>query len=638
MNPFFQRASERYRDSEAFLSIVSPEPLRMHFQKPAEEGRLLDRLVIVRGTPGSGKTTMARLLELDVMDALRRHRAPAEHKDVFAALNDCGFMEAGVPRVAAVRLPLESEYRQYWELPYDSHIKARLLMRLLQARAVLKWVRLLRQGASVGADIQVIMAKDASATATAIGGPSLEALRQRAAEVERAVHSIGAALLPPHEDQFPEAANSPYSPFDVIAGFQRFVESRRVVLQPLVILDDVHELHQAQLASLQRDLARREIPVARWMLTRLDALPPDEALEPVTDSSASGLDKSREVTRISLQQRSRGAKTSGGYKRLASQMADRYLQRIDMFSSRNLRRFDSLVASDVPPLSDVKLERLRETVARTQTGLAVADARAAALAQAVAEFLEARPVRGAGEDVALAMTSILMHRFAKRTPQTNLFEEDRDDDLSKEPVPNSGVLRGAEMHLLHAFERPVYFGFDAIRDASWENAELFLHLAGRLVELSEAQIVQQKAPALSAEVQHRQLRAKASEIVAEWGFPFAQEVRTLTSLLAEECLRKTLEPNAPLGAGAGAVGIPESEFVDIGSRRPFLARVLHYGVAYNAFTAIRNYSQGERGKRWCLIELGGVVRLAHGLTLARGGFIERNLNHLETTLHREPSQ
>jgi hypothetical protein len=131
-------------------------------------------------------------------------------------------------------------------------------------------------------------------------------------------------------------------------------------------------------------------------------------------------------------------------------------------------------------------------------------------------------------------------------------------------------------------------------------------------------------------MQHRLLRERATETVDHWEFPQHRAVRRLADRLAKACVDKSLEANASLGGGANAVGIPQEEFENIPNAFPDLARVLQFGVAYNAFTLVPNH--GTKKRVWCLLELGGNLLLHYGLTLRRGGFVERRASDLASML------
>ena len=138
---------------------------------------------------------------------------------------------------------------------------------------------------------------------------------------------------------------------------------------------------------------------------------------------------------------------------------------------------------------------------------------------------------------------------------------------------------------------------------------------------------------LPSDVQHKLLRERAAQMISEWDFPQFDFVRRLAEGIATQCLAKSLEGNASLGGGANAVGIPQDEFDCILRINPGLARVIKFGVAYNAFALVPNHR--TKNRTWCLIELGGVLLLYHGLTLKRGGFLERRIDDLVHLLRND---
>jgi hypothetical protein len=97
-NPFEKRATEYLRDDEAFLTVVTPEPLATFFQKPAREGRLYDRLAMI----SSGKTTLARLFQFSTIQTLLRNRGINTYKPLIDTLTACDAIDVRGPDCRAL--------------------------------------------------------------------------------------------------------------------------------------------------------------------------------------------------------------------------------------------------------------------------------------------------------------------------------------------------------------------------------------------------------------------------------------------------------------------------------------------------------------------------------------------------------
>ena len=629
VNPFEKRATEYLRDDEAFLAVVTPEPLETFFRDPAKEDRLYDRLVLVVGTPGSGKTTLARLFQYQTIRALLRNRSIDSHRPLVDALTTCGAISDGQPIVLGARLSLESEYREVWDFPYTSELKTGLMTALLQSRAVLGWIRNLQAAGVSVEEIEIVPRPGAEAATYAIGGATGAGLLARAREVELGIYRVAAALVAPPVDQIDQAALDGYRPFDVIESFRLRTNDQIALLRPLIIFDDAHRLHPEQLSSLVHWLVRRELRVSRWILTRLDALAPaDVLLDRAIEAVEPGVQRTREITEIWMQSDKQRARQRRAFRTMSKDMANRYLGQMDVFSRRGLRSLPDLLSTSPVSLSTSKSDAVASHANAVQKRVGMSTERRRSLETDVVSYLSARGENAT--DLRLATTTVLMERYGKRTPQRGLFDDDIEIEPNRPLKADSGVVDGAQIHLLHRHGRPYYFGIDAVCDASSENAEQFLQLTGRLVSQAETQLIRGKEATLSSAVQHKLLRDRATEMIAEWDFPQFQLVRRLADGIASQCLERSLEGNASLGGGANAFGIPQSEFDSIPNDFPELARVLQFGVAYNAFALVRNH--GGKGELWCLVELSGVLLLHHGLTLKRGGYLERGVEDLSALL------
>ena len=632
-NPFLRRATEYVRDDVSFMAIVSPAPLTTFLAKHPNKDELFELPVRIIGEPGSGKTMLARLAEFKMVEAILGDLSNKTNGELAAALADAGFLSDAKPKIAAVRVPMESDYRDFWELPYNDKVKTKLALWLIQARTMLALLRNLTANKTRSLSDINFVARDATeAQLGQIGGLTGEGIRKRALEVQKAIYSVAAGLRPPTLDKLPRAATEPYEPFDAISGIEIPWEHETRQLNPVVMLDDVHALHPDQSAAIFSSLARREIRFGRWCMMRLDALSPGAVLGAPQSQESHNLILGRDFIDIRMQDwsGSRGTERKQ-FRSIALDMANRYLPHVQALKNRNATNFSALLPTEPPSIRASSLKDLAAKVDREQRKLEVTDRRREELANLAKEHLANASSYDRGQEVELAMTRILMHRYANRvrnmTP--SLF-----DDFDPEPASplkvDSQVAEGARLHLHHLYSRPMHYGFEDLCDASNENAEVFLQFSGALVARMETLAIRNQSPALKARAQQDTLSEKAKAIMNGWSFAFAGSVRKLVDAIATECLEISKTPNARLGGGANAIGVTEFEMSAMLEKEEDVAVVLKHALANGAISVRRDYGQG--GKVWCLIELSGTVCLAHGLTFKRGGFVEKRISFLKEAM------
>jgi hypothetical protein len=303
---------------------------------------------------------------------------------------------------------------------------------------------------------------------------------------------------------------------------------------------------------------------------------------------------------------------------------------------RHVNTLESCLEARQPSLSPSDTEKLAQKVATLAANSRLPEQTRRQLEEAVPAQL--------GQDQRLAVLRILLNREMKRTPQTDLFTaleetqvesafvdadsalDDEENEAEKKKKAKSALIAGANIQLLHDFERPYYFSFDTVADASSDNIEQFISLAGALVDVIETRLLRNHNPRLDAKVQHQTLVKRAGDTVAQWNFPHSESVRKIVSFIAKRCIDRTLEPNAPLDDGANTFGVPQAEMDRLRKEGGPLVHVLHYAQAYNAFSIVEQYECKKR--KWCLFELGGLPIIANGLTLGRGGFCEGHVSDL----------
>lgn len=622
-NPFKKRATEYFDDPASLIQVLSPEPLRRFFQDGSSA--YFDRLVTIVGTPGSGKTSIARLVEFDTVVALLKSLHNKDHKELAQALAEFNILADSKPRIIAYRLPTSSDIRSIWELPYSTKIRHGLLRSFVQARSVLGWLRKL-EGAGVKLnEVQIVVRPQSEVQARLVHTSDPIVFRDYARSIEEKIFRIITALVPPKEDELSiSAPESTYEIFQIIDAFLvpeiEGVSTSELTLKPLFIMDDAHELHPEQYLEVDTWLRDREIKISRWLMTRVDAVSPEALRKALQNKEVAqfGSTKNRDWI-LKLMQRGSTTTEKRAYRSAVKDIAKRYIDHMPTLRRRGVQLPDSLSASK-PELSKSQLSELEKSVFLAAKESGFSDDRLDQIRSWIPEHVS--------KDEKLALTRILIHRERRRTPQTELFGSEMDlvEVISEPRSVSSQLINGANLQLYHEFEKPYYYSFETLADASSENIEQFIHLAGVLVDQLETKVVRGKTAQLDAKSQNSTLVKTARETIQSWNFPHSSEVRLLVEFIASNCLQRTLAPNAPLDSGANAFGILQSEMDQFHKNGGELISVLHYALAYNAVTLFEGYEC--KRKTWCLFQLGGLPILANGLTFSKGGFCEGTLSQL----------
>jgi hypothetical protein len=620
-NPFKKRATEYVLDAASLLPLVSARPIEDFLDR--DRDALFEKLSVIVGTPGCGKTTIARILEFETLAALNAQ--PSMNEDLTDVLRTTGVLAGSHPSVIAYRLAMTTNFRNIWELPYQDSLKAALLRAYVQSRAVLGWFRQMQDAGVAIDNISVDLREDSESAATVLHARSGGEFYEYAKEVDLAIFKIVTALIAPPEDAMASLLNTRYDVFEELKGFRIPISEGResAALRPMIIIDDAHELHPSQFAQLREWLQSRVISVARWIMCRPDVVAPEDYRDALTKESAAenGLTPGTAPGRdYLLKLMQLGARESKRFKLVARDVANRYIAGIPELARRGI--------SDIRQVLDQATARLPEGEVKQLTAAIEKLARQAKFGESLIKSLDDRIPGHVVREERLKALLILLNREKNRTPQMALIGEQRDTPITDDRATRADVVDGARIQLLHEFDRPYYFGSDKLSEASNANIEQFIRLCGTLVDELMARIVRGHKAELSARSQHDALVKQADLVIKAWDFPYHVAVRGLVERIADQCLQRTLLPNAPLDDGANAIGIPQEEMDRVLRRSERLTRVLHFAFAYKALVFVPQYRCKNRV--WCLLELGSLPCLKHGLTLRRGGFIEDTLTGLES--------
>ena len=635
LNPFYARASEHQRDAHQFVATFGAGALDML------PGPVWDRLVILRSTPGAGKTSLMRLFTVDSLEWVRSRVKPTE--PIYRELQERDAFDEAGPKKLGVLIDLDRDYRSLLDLPIEKDVGRRLFLRLLDVRVLLGTMRavLALRGLSFPDDVGKIsfeLTGEADTRTEAmldrVGGSDGTGLLEYARATERTVLRLLDALLATDVDEIPEGHNELYT-LSILSDTNISVSARPIEAQILLMFDDGHRLERIQRDALLEELRIRHAHVARWYAERFEALSDQELL---ADVGTEG----RDVLLVNLDLIARHGSPDGRrfqrgrHEKVLADIALRRAAPSLLTYAQENQEFLSLLDNDrnsaFGPAEDAALSALESRVLT----LVGNEPRYATWID------DARSKQGLDAAIRWRELEVLVRRDLDR--QQDLFGAAlAESDI--EERSSSALREGAALAVALELKLPYYAGSSVVARLGSHNVEQFLNLCGDLFAEMLVDVSLGRPPRLSVGRQHRVLR-QASERFWEAiprSVPNGRDVQAVVREIVAIALEEKAKPKMPYPPGVTGTALlmgERSTLLDESFRRRTpgadrLFAALASAVAHNVLSAELDYS--VKNNRFMVLYLNRLLCPRFGLPLGFGSFREKRLRTMIGWMQKLPA-
>ncbi len=602
-------------------------------------GAVWDRLIILRSSPGAGKTSLMQLFKPENLKwALKR---TPQTEPVRQALMELEAIDENNPRKLGVLIDLDRDYRSLLDLPLDPDAGQKLFLRLLDVRILVGALRSAlalvdSEFPEAVGDVSFDASGDirVEALLKRLGGSTGSELLEYAQATEESVLRLLDALLASDVDEVPEGHSELYS-LSVLGEARILVKGDPLDAQPMIMFDDGHKLDRSQRDVLLDNLRRRRASVARWYSERFEALSDQELL------AGAGLE-GRDVALVDLDAVAReGSKdgkrfTRGRHDRVLGDIARRRAEHQLSIHAQEDQEFLSLLDDDRDlAFSSIEAEAI-DTLASRVLDICGGDAR-------YDNWLdEARSLEGFEAAVCWRELEILVHRDQNR--QQDLFESQLSvSDIADRSSP--AVREGSSVLVAEEFKVPYYAGQSIAIKLGSHNVRQFLNICGDLFAEMLVDVSLGRPAQLSVIRQHRVLRSVSERF---WEsiprtVPHGRDVQALVReivAISETEKQKPRMPYPPGVTGTAVLMVERQLLLDSdyrtstpGAERLFTA--LASAIAYNILHADLDYS--VKGNRYMVLYLNRLLCPRFGLPVGYGGFRERRLHVMIGWMRKLPA-
>lgn len=596
-------------ETSQFLQLYCP----LLLNQLQRDDLFVPKLIVVRGSPGSGKSSLLRLFETDTLLAVHARRSQSGDQGLVERLSELGVLSDRGPRVVGICIQCDSSLRDIANLGPEQSTP-RLFNALLDIRIIVSFLRAIRRLAASGclqlADDCILEPLPSGDTPPLVFSEArtIDRLEELCTRIER---DFGTLLNSFPGDPLP-ASIQPHARVYALAYLALQIQRNPTLseLMPVVMLDDVQELYPAQRQHLRDEFIRRAA-IPRWLAVRTHVFGLEELI------SLEGAEDGREYREIPLDEIFQ--ERPGVFAKFSENVAHRRLQATESLQLVTVSDFKGhLRPPDERVPADLAIKALAG-MARRVSDLHVGRGFRDRLQEALERSAQAPPTFNELGDIERSL--ILLERQANRG-QLSLFP-----DMEVPETTDAKTDEAARLFVTRRLRWPYYFGFEALANVASGNVEQLLSTAAAIVDRMIYRAELDRDKAIAANEQEAILKKCADEYYGaiEEKHRRGSAIRQFVDNLGLFCEEVTYRPNAPIAPGVNGFGLTHQEILRAvagdkkGGEFLIFREVLTNAVAGNVLS-VRVTKQGQAGSKKIVFYLNRLLCVKFRLPLNYGGW------------------
>ncbi len=621
-NPFFIRYSEEFGSDAQFLKLFSPGVLNA---LPKDDS-LWGKIIVIRSSPGGGKTSLLRLFTPTALQTLYSYRGSdnENYSELFIHMRNIGAIDENGPRILGAMLSCTNYYSSLEDLGLQHGQSQRLLLALLNARIVLAMLRsstilAQRKYPSDLSQLSITIPKEINLPSEMANIKCGQELYEWACGTEKAICEFIDKLGETSQTK-PIGHDTLFSLYLVTPDILKF-DSKKSQERSLILLDDFNFLTFRQRKELLELIARLRAPTSIWLAERLNALTTDEVL-------AQGTKEGRDWHEVYLESFWRDhRKKFVGFARI---VADK---RTENASDGEITSFAGCLESVI------REEHLKINLTNA---VKVMEERIEKYVKSDIRFQRFI------EEHATTTSSQLEQARSQRALEILIERDKRKRQLTlgfMPPEDTSDVRDAANLFLHKEFNIPYYYGFERLCVLASFNIEQFLAIAGEVFEqiISRSIVAFPTNPKpLTAQEQEKTITRTINKLTndASRRVTSPRYVRNFLNSILNFCAEETYRPNAPYSPGVTGIAIEMSEreklqntkILEKNTQFQHVTSTISSCLAENLLEPSLN--QKCKGKYWMILYLNRMFCVKFKLPVNYGGWRPIRLSELNQWVNK----